>query len=64
MSRRPSRRDEFTLDHAGFALVDHRSVVTDFADASVLDGVGGRIGGAHPRESVELRTVAFFYDGP
>jgi hypothetical protein len=32
-------RDEFTLDRAGFALVDHHSVVTDFADASVLDRV-------------------------
>jgi hypothetical protein len=33
------RRYEFTLDRTGFALVDHRSAVTDFADASALDGV-------------------------
>jgi hypothetical protein len=32
------RRDEFTLDRTGFALVDHRSAVTDFSDASRLDG--------------------------
>jgi hypothetical protein len=33
------RRGEFTLDGAGFALVGHRSAVTDFSDASELDGV-------------------------
>ena len=32
-------RDDFTLDGAGFALVDHQSVATDFADSSALDRV-------------------------
>jgi hypothetical protein len=31
-------RDEFTLDRAGFALIDHRSAVADFADPAELDG--------------------------
>jgi hypothetical protein len=30
-------RDAFTLDGAGFALVDHRSAVTSFADSAELD---------------------------
>jgi hypothetical protein len=31
-------RSEFTLDRNGFALVDHRSAVADFADQAELDG--------------------------
>jgi hypothetical protein len=33
-----ARRDEFTLDTAGFALIDHRSAAADFADPAELDG--------------------------
>ncbi len=32
-------RDDFSLDSSGFTLLEHRSIVTDFADATQLDGV-------------------------
>jgi hypothetical protein len=32
-------QSEFTLDRNGFALVSHRSAITDFANAAELDGV-------------------------
>ena len=45
-------RDDLTLDAAGFTLADHqtRAPHTSFHEAA---------DGAHPRESVELRTVAY-----
>jgi hypothetical protein len=33
------RRDDFGLDRSGFALLDHRSAVTDFGDGGELDRI-------------------------
>ena len=52
MAIRNAREIEATLDGEGFALVPHRSVVTDFADATEVKRV-------HPEEIAELvRRVA------
>ena len=44
-----ARRQQITLDGAGFTLVEHRSAVADFADRQAVDAI-------HRQEIVELIT--------